>query len=112
MVDELGLPEVFCNRTICRAGAGCAHCNQFGYSGRQAIIEVLPITDEVTEIIMQRDLTSIEIANYIYDQYRVPSLRTLAFDLLYRGETDIPSTSDSVRLGLLSERDRKWQPTL
>jgi hypothetical protein len=61
---------------------------------------------------MQRDLTSIEIANHIYDMYQVPSLRTLAFDLLYRGETDIPSTSDSVRLGLLSERDRKWQPAL
>jgi type II secretory ATPase GspE/PulE/Tfp pilus assembly ATPase PilB-like protein len=112
LVDELGLPEVFGNRTIFRVGAGCAHCNQFGYSGRQAMIEVLPITDEITELIMQRDLTSIEIANHIYDMYQVPSLRTLAFDLLYRGETDIPSTSDSVRLGLLSERDRKWQPAL
>jgi type II secretory ATPase GspE/PulE/Tfp pilus assembly ATPase PilB-like protein len=111
IVDELGLPDVFCGHTICRVGSGCAHCNQFGYAGRQAIIEVLPITDEVTEVIMRRDLTSIEIANFIYDQYGVPSLRSLAFELLYEGMIDLPSAADSVRLGLISERDKKWQPT-
>ena len=111
MVDELGLPEVFSGHTIFRTGPGCAHCNQLGYSGRQAVIEVLPITDEVTELIMQRDLTSIEIANFVYDHYHVPSLRDLAFDLLYKGQIDLPSASDSVRLGLISERDKKWQPT-
>jgi type II secretory ATPase GspE/PulE/Tfp pilus assembly ATPase PilB-like protein len=45
MVDELGLPDVFCGHSICRAGPGCAQCNQLGYAGRQAMIEVLPITD-------------------------------------------------------------------
>jgi type II secretory ATPase GspE/PulE/Tfp pilus assembly ATPase PilB-like protein len=111
LVDELGLPNVFSGRTIYKAGSGCVHCNQFGYAGRQAMIEVLPITDEVTELIMQRDLTSIEIANFVYDHYHVPSLRDLAFELLYQGDIDLPSASDSVRLGLISERDKKWQPT-
>jgi type II secretory ATPase GspE/PulE/Tfp pilus assembly ATPase PilB-like protein len=111
LVDELGLPNVFSGRTIYKAGPGCVHCNQFGYAGRQAMIEVLPITDEVTELIMQRDLTSIEIANFVYDHYHVPSLRDLAFELLYQGDIDLPSASDSVRLGLISERDKKWQPT-
>jgi type II secretory ATPase GspE/PulE/Tfp pilus assembly ATPase PilB-like protein len=111
LVDELGLPDVFCGHSIFRAGSGCVYCNQLGYSGRQAIIEVLPITDEVTSMIMQRDLTSIEMANFVYDQYQVPSLRDLAFDLLYTGAIDLPSAADSVRLGLISERDKKWQPT-
>ena len=111
IVDELGLPDVFCGHSIYRAGPGCAQCNQFGYVGRQAMIEVLPITDEVTELIMQRDLTSIEIANFVYDHYQVPSLRDLAFELLYQGVIDLPSASDSVRLGLISQRDKKWQPT-
>jgi type II secretory ATPase GspE/PulE/Tfp pilus assembly ATPase PilB-like protein len=111
LVDELGLPDVFCGRSIFRVGSGCVYCNQLGYSGRQAIIEVLPITDEVTAMIMQRDLTSIEMANFVYDQYQVPSLRDLAFDLLYTGAIDLPSAADSVRLGLISERDKKWQPT-
>jgi type II secretory ATPase GspE/PulE/Tfp pilus assembly ATPase PilB-like protein len=111
LVDELGLPDIFGGRSIFRAGAGCVYCNQLGYSGRQAMIEVLPITDEVTELIMQRDLTSIEIANFVYDHYQVPSLRDLAFDLLYNGAIDLPSAADSVRLGLISERDKKWQPT-
>jgi type II secretory ATPase GspE/PulE/Tfp pilus assembly ATPase PilB-like protein len=111
-VDELGLPDVFAGQTIYRAGYGCIHCNQFGYAGRQAMIEVLPITDEVMEMIMKREVTSTEIANFIYDRYRVPSLRDLAFELLYQGEIDLPSAADSVRLGLISERDKKWQPTL
>jgi type II secretory ATPase GspE/PulE/Tfp pilus assembly ATPase PilB-like protein len=111
IVDELGLPDVFCGHSIYRAGPGCAHCSQLGYAGRQAMIEVLPITDEVTELIMQRDLTSIEIANFVYDHYQVPSLRDLAFGLLYQGVIDLPSASDSVRLGLISQRDKKWQPT-
>ena len=72
---------------------------------------MLPITDEVTELIMQRDLTSIEIANFVYDHYQVPSLRDLAFGLLYTGVIDVASAADSVRLGLISERDKKWQPT-
>jgi len=112
IVDELGLPDVFCGHTIYKAGSGCVQCSQLGYAGRQAIIEVLPITDEVTELIMQRDLTSIEIANFVYDHYQVPSLRDLAFGLLYQGVIDLPSASDSVRLGLISQRDKKWQPTL
>jgi type II secretory ATPase GspE/PulE/Tfp pilus assembly ATPase PilB-like protein len=111
IVDELGLPDVFCGHSIYRAGPGCTHCSQLGYAGRQAMIEVLPITDEVTELIMQRDLTSIEIANFVYDHYHVPSLRDLAFGLLYQGVIDLPSASDSVRLGLISQRDKKWQPT-
>jgi type II secretory ATPase GspE/PulE/Tfp pilus assembly ATPase PilB-like protein len=111
MVDELGLPDVFANHSIYKAGPGCAYCSQLGYAGRQAMIEVLPITDEVTELIMQRELTSIEIANFIYDHYHVPSLRSLAFELLYEGQIDLPSAADSVRLGLISERDKKWQPT-
>jgi hypothetical protein len=52
-----------------------------------------------------------EIANFVYDHYQVPSLRDLAFDLLYTGAIDLPSAADSVRLGLISERDKKWQPT-
>ena len=111
MVDELGLPDVFSNHSIFRAGSGCVHCDRLGYTGRQAMIEVLPITDEVTELIMQRDLTSIEIANFVYDHYHVPSLRDLAYDLLYQGEIDLASASDAVRLGLISQRDKKWQPT-
>ena len=111
MVDELGLPDAFSNHTVYKAGSGCVHCNQLGYAGRQAMIEVLPITDEVTELIMQRDLTSIEIANFVYDHYQVPSLRDLAFELLHQGAIDLPSASDSVRLGLISARDKKWQPT-
>ena len=110
-VDDMGLPDIFCGHTVCRAGPGCVYCNHLGYAGRQAIIEVLPITDEVTELIMSQELTSTTIANFVYDRYHIPSLRDLVFDLLYTGATDLASASDSVRLGLISERDKKWQPT-
>ncbi len=35
-------------------GEGCEYCSNTGYRGRIAIFEVLPITDEIRELIMQR----------------------------------------------------------
>jgi type IV pilus assembly protein PilB len=35
-------------------GRGCDRCKQKGYSGRAAVIELLPITDEIRKLIIQR----------------------------------------------------------
>ncbi|MBI2034138.1 MAG: Flp pilus assembly complex ATPase component TadA [Candidatus Levybacteria bacterium] len=42
-------------------GKGCAECGSSGYSGRIGIFEVLPVTDKITHMVMQRaDSESIE----------------------------------------------------
>lgn len=41
------------NAHICKA-IGCEHCGQKGYSGRTLIAEILPVTDDIRSMIMQR----------------------------------------------------------
>ncbi len=37
----------------CYAGTGCPLCNQTGYKGRVALHEVMPVKDELKELILQ-----------------------------------------------------------
>jgi general secretion pathway protein E len=41
------------NSNVCRA-MGCEHCGQKGYLGRTLIAEVLPVTDDIKSLIMQK----------------------------------------------------------
>ncbi|MEJ2055667.1 MAG: hypothetical protein P8X42_17270, partial [Calditrichaceae bacterium] len=34
-------------------GRGCEECNDSGYSGRTAVIEMLPISDKISELIVK-----------------------------------------------------------
>jgi general secretion pathway protein E len=38
---------------VCKA-IGCEHCGQKGYLGRTLIAEILPVTDDIRSMIMQR----------------------------------------------------------
>jgi general secretion pathway protein E len=53
-LGNLGLTRAQAQKgNICKA-VGCNHCNQKGYSGRSLIQELLPITDDIRSLIMQR----------------------------------------------------------
>jgi len=77
----------------------------------QAHYRVLPITDEVTELIMQRDLNFDRDCQFCLRS--LPVLRCAIWRLTcsIRAAIDLASAADSVRLGLISQRDKKWQPT-
>jgi type IV pilus assembly protein PilB len=51
----------------CMQPAGCAHCRHTGYSGRQAVYEMLEITSEIRKLIVS-------------DNFEVDALRALARD--------------------------------
>lgn len=42
------LPELFYK------GEGCQNCNQTGYSGRTAIVEMLPVSEAISELILEK----------------------------------------------------------
>ena len=42
------------NGTTFYRGAGCKHCRETGYTGRQGIYELLPITDGIRKVIMHQ----------------------------------------------------------
>lgn len=54
-IREIGLsPEAVAGRPFYRSGPGCDSCNYKGYRGRTGIHELLPLTDALRTLVMQR----------------------------------------------------------
>jgi type IV pilus assembly protein PilB len=49
---DIGLPEEAVGTFACYRGTGCANCSDTGYRGRVALYEVMPITDELKELVL------------------------------------------------------------
>ncbi len=50
---ELGIPEKEAHNIVCYKGKGCDICSNTGYKGRVAIYEVMPVGEEIKELILQ-----------------------------------------------------------
>ncbi len=50
---KIGFPADEIGKFTCYKGAGCANCNNTGYRGRIALYEVMPVKDELKELILQ-----------------------------------------------------------
>jgi type IV pilus assembly protein PilB len=53
MLMNLGVPPEELPGFTCYKGAGCPRCNNTGYKGRVALYEVLPVREEIRELILQ-----------------------------------------------------------
>ena len=53
MLLNLGVPEEEVPSYNCFKGKGCPHCGNTGFKGRVALYEVLPVKEEVRELILQ-----------------------------------------------------------
>jgi general secretion pathway protein E len=70
-----------------KAGAGCLHCRQTGYQGRDGIFEVLPVTDRIRALI-----TAKVSSQDIFKAGREEGMRTLresALEKVFRGFTTV-----------------------
>ena len=50
---KIGFPEEKAKTIKCYTGKGCPACNNSGYKGRIALYEVMPIKDEIRELILE-----------------------------------------------------------
>ena len=50
---DLGFTAEEAEDVVPMKGRGCSECNNSGYKGRMALYEVMPITDEIKEMILQ-----------------------------------------------------------
>lgn len=50
---KIGFPPDKAKEIKCYAGMGCPACNRTGYKGRIALYEVMPVKDELKELILQ-----------------------------------------------------------
>jgi general secretion pathway protein E len=70
-----------------RAGKGCGQCRGSGYKGRHAIAELLPLNDEIRELIVAR--AAIRQVKEAAIRAGVQNLRDAALDMVQRGETTL-----------------------
>ena len=73
-------------RTLFR-GHGCENCNQSGYRGRKAIFEIMRMTDQLRDLVMQEASTTVLRAECRRDGMR--TLRESGLLAIYDGQTTI-----------------------
>jgi len=52
-LQKIGFSEEEAKTVKCYKGAGCAECNNSGYKGRIALYEVMPINDDIKDLILE-----------------------------------------------------------
>jgi type II secretory ATPase GspE/PulE/Tfp pilus assembly ATPase PilB-like protein len=87
MAAGLGMPlEALHGRGLMK-GAGCLHCRQTGYMGRDGIFQIMPITEKIRGLIGHQ-ASSIEL----FEGARTEGMRTLreaAIEKVLGGETTV-----------------------
>ena len=87
MLMELGLtPNEVKDKKFCW-GKGCAACNNTGYKGRQAIFEMMLLTDRVKELVMKNSST--EQIRHVAREQGMRTLRESGLLSIYDGHTTI-----------------------
>ena len=85
-----GLDESWATRLIYNHSPdGCQECNNSGYAGRTAILEIIPITPKVSDMLSKGEITPYELEQKIEREGILPNLRTNGIKLLIEGKTDL-----------------------
>jgi type IV pilus assembly protein PilB len=81
LLVELGAPECFVDNAVVRTPVGCPACRQTGYQGRTAVFEVMPVSEEIRRMIVERAHRS-DIERAAVEQgmetFRIAALRRVA----------------------------------
>jgi len=87
MANGLGMPLDELKTHVLMKGAGCLHCRQTGYMGRDGIFQIMPISETIRGLI-GRQSSSIDL----FDGARTEGMRTLkeaAIEKVLNGETTV-----------------------
>jgi len=84
---ELGFNEEEAKTVVPMKGQGCQKCNDTGYKGRTAIYEVMPVTDELKEAILQ-GFSSVELKREAM-RLGMKTLRAAGLEKVKKGVTTI-----------------------
>jgi type II secretory ATPase GspE/PulE/Tfp pilus assembly ATPase PilB-like protein len=75
---------------------GCVECNHTGYAGRTAILEIIPITPKVSDMLSKGEITPYELELKIQEEGKLPNLRNNGLKLLREGKTDLHAISKMI----------------
>jgi type IV pilus assembly protein PilB len=91
-VRELGLPPAEAKTMKFYKGRGCSNCSNTGYSGRQGIFEVMPITPRIRTMILDRSSTE-----NLRRQAMAEGMLTLRQDALLKLKAGITTVEEVLR---------------
>jgi len=72
---------------------GCGECRNSGYSGRTAILEIIPITPKVSDMLSKGEMSPYELEVKVAEEGVLPNLRRSGLRLLREGKTDLAAVS-------------------
>ena len=72
---------------------GCGECRNSGYNGRTAILEIIPITPKVSDMLSKGLMSPYELEVQIAEEGVLPNLRRSGLRLLREGKTDLAAVS-------------------
>jgi type II secretory ATPase GspE/PulE/Tfp pilus assembly ATPase PilB-like protein len=75
---------------------GCPECHGSGYAGRTAILEIIPITPKVSDMLSKGEITPYELELKIQEEGVLPNLRNNGLKLLKEGKTDLLAISKMI----------------
>ena len=90
MYEDLGIPSDMFKGVSLFRGRGCERCNNSGYAGRLAILEVMTMSDEIRGMIIQK-ASAMEIGKVAVSQ-GMRTLRMAALDKVRQGLTTLEQT--------------------
>lgn len=93
---QAGVPENEVDSFHCKRGVGCDKCSQTGYKGRVALYEVMPMKEEISELVLKGSNTR-EIKN----KARELGMLTLRDSALLRLKEGVTSFEEVIRVTTL-----------
>ncbi|MES2997105.1 MAG: ATPase, T2SS/T4P/T4SS family [Verrucomicrobiota bacterium] len=80
-------------RLFSARNGGCHECHKTGYTGRTAILEIIPISPKVSDMLSKGEMTPYELEVKVAEEGILPNLRRSGLRLLRDGKTDLAAIS-------------------
>ncbi len=88
------LDDSWANSPVFNAkSGGCQECRNTGYSGRTAILEIIPITPKISDMLSKGEMSPYDLEMKVAEEGVLPSLRRSGLRLLREGKTDLAAVS-------------------
>ncbi len=98
------LDESWATTPVFNASAnGCTECRNSGYSGRTAILEIIPITPKTSDMLSKGEISPYDLEVKIQEEGKLPNLRRSGLRLLREGKTDIEAVSKVIDMTYTDE---------
>jgi type II secretory ATPase GspE/PulE/Tfp pilus assembly ATPase PilB-like protein len=82
---------------------GCGECRNTGYSGRTAILEIIPISPKTSDMLSKGLISPYDLELKIQEEGKLPNLRKGGLRLMREGKTDMAAVSQVIDMTYTDE---------